>query len=182
MYHVACGMRPHTIWAGTSTLSCLCCTPLRRGSLHIQAHVGRAYASEHGQCTPSDVLQDCARVMLCIYCATCHTQGIVRQRLLDLLTDTLRAQLLRICGYKVDLVEFVSTEHTPRNLLIRAVKVAGSNQARNADGTSHKAQGGAGAQDVAMRAALVQEYEALKAFWGGVTPYLESLLVEQLKA
>ncbi|KAJ9527353.1 hypothetical protein QJQ45_025624 [Haematococcus lacustris] len=48
--------------------------------------------------------------------------GILRQRMLDVLTDSLRALLLRIVGYKVDVVEFVSAEHTPRNVLIRAVR------------------------------------------------------------
>jgi hypothetical protein len=48
-------------------------------------------------------------------------QGIVRQRFLDMATDTLRAALLRLAGYDTDVVEFVPTEHTPRNLLIRAV-------------------------------------------------------------
>ncbi|MBI1378090.1 MAG: methyltransferase [Frankiales bacterium] len=48
--------------------------------------------------------------------------GLLRERFLDVLTDTVRAALLRIVGYRVDTVEFVSDEHTPRNLLIRAVR------------------------------------------------------------
>jgi hypothetical protein len=36
------------------------------------------------------------------------------------LTDTFRAQLLRLAGYSVDVVEFVDSRHTPRNALIRA--------------------------------------------------------------
>lgn len=51
--------------------------------------------------------------------------GILRQRTLDAATDALRAALLRAAGYRTDIVEFISAEHTPRNLLIRAVKVAG---------------------------------------------------------
>jgi hypothetical protein len=48
--------------------------------------------------------------------------GIVRERLGDLLTDSLRAELLRAHGYRADVIEFVSTEHTARNLMIRAVR------------------------------------------------------------
>ena len=46
--------------------------------------------------------------------------GILRERLADLLTDAFRAQLLRILGYRVKIVEFVSPEATPRNLMLRA--------------------------------------------------------------
>ena len=46
--------------------------------------------------------------------------GIVKERFADLLTDSLRAELLRINGYKADIIEFVSIDHTPRNLMIRA--------------------------------------------------------------
>ena len=48
--------------------------------------------------------------------------GLVKERLGDLLTDTLRAQILRIVGYRVEIIEFIGGEHTPRNLMIRAVK------------------------------------------------------------
>ncbi len=47
-------------------------------------------------------------------------QGILRERLADVLTDSLRAALLRQHGYRVEVVEFVDSAHTPRNLLIRA--------------------------------------------------------------
>ncbi|MET3962483.1 SAM-dependent methyltransferase [Marmoricola sp. OAE513] len=46
--------------------------------------------------------------------------GILRERFADTLTDALRAALLRTRGYRVDVVEFVGSEHTPRNTLIRA--------------------------------------------------------------
>jgi SAM-dependent methyltransferase len=48
--------------------------------------------------------------------------GLMKERLGDLLTDSLRAQLLRLVGYRVEVIEFVAGEHTPRNLMIRAVK------------------------------------------------------------
>ena len=48
--------------------------------------------------------------------------GVMKERLGDLLTDSLRAHLLRIVGYRVEIIEFIGGEHTPRNLMIRAVK------------------------------------------------------------
>lgn len=47
---------------------------------------------------------------------------ILRERLADVLTDALRAAVLRLVGYRTDVVEFVDAEHTPRNALIRAVR------------------------------------------------------------
>lgn len=47
-------------------------------------------------------------------------QGILKERLADILADNYRAQLLRIFGYRVNIVEFVALEVSPRNLLIRA--------------------------------------------------------------
>jgi hypothetical protein len=46
--------------------------------------------------------------------------GILRERYADVLTDALRAALLRRAGYRVDVVEFIDSKHTPRNLLLRA--------------------------------------------------------------
>jgi hypothetical protein len=48
--------------------------------------------------------------------------GLMKERLGDLLTDSFRAQLLRLVGYRVEVIEFIGGEHTPRNLMIRAVK------------------------------------------------------------
>ena len=83
--------------------------------------------------------------------------GILKQRLSDILTDTFRALVLRIMGYKTDVVEFVSPEHTDKNLMIRAVRGSQRNKAR-----------------------YIQEYLDLKKYWG-VTPYLETLLGERFK-
>lgn len=47
--------------------------------------------------------------------------GILRERFADVLTDAVRAALLRMLGYRVAVVEFVDSAHTPRNTLIRAV-------------------------------------------------------------
>ena len=47
---------------------------------------------------------------------------ILRERFADVLTDSLRAAALRAAGYRVDVVEFVDSKHTPRNALLRAVR------------------------------------------------------------
>ena len=81
--------------------------------------------------------------------------GILNERLGDILTDTFRAAILRIMGYRTDVIQFVSTEHTAKNLMIRSVK---ARLPRNAH--------------------LIEEYQALKAFWH-ITPYLERLLGDE---
>lgn len=48
--------------------------------------------------------------------------GILRERLASLATDAARAELLTEWGYKTDVIEFIDAEHTPKNLIIRAVK------------------------------------------------------------
>jgi len=48
--------------------------------------------------------------------------GLAKERLSALVTDALRAQLLELAGYRAQLVEFVDFEHTPKNVLIRAVR------------------------------------------------------------
>ncbi|CUR61285.1 conserved hypothetical protein [metagenome] len=80
--------------------------------------------------------------------------GILRERFADTLTDALRATLLRRAGYRVDVVEFVESAHTPRNTLLRAVRTPGSADA---------AEGAA------------REYDELLATWG-VHPRLGELL------
>jgi hypothetical protein len=84
--------------------------------------------------------------------------GILRERLGDILTDTFRALILRLVGYRTEVLEFVAVEHTPKNLMIRAVNTQAS-----------------------APASLIAEYQAMKAYWG-VTPYLETLLGEHLKS
>lgn len=81
--------------------------------------------------------------------------GILKKRLADMLTDTFRALILRIMGYKTDVVEFIAAEHTDKNLMIRAVR-------RLSPGNPE----------------YIQEYLALKNYWA-VTPYLETLLGER---
>jgi hypothetical protein len=76
--------------------------------------------------------------------------GILRERLADLLTDTFRAQILRVLGFRVNVVEFVSPDATARNLLIKAEFSVKPGQQ-----------------------AAVSEYLELRDFWK-VTPWLET--------
>ena len=78
-------------------------------------------------------------------------QAILRERFADVLTDALRAALLRANGYTVDVVEFIDSAHTPRNVLLRARRTGRTDESRRA------------------------EYGALTAQWA-VTPALERLL------
>lgn len=48
--------------------------------------------------------------------------GIIKERMAALYTDALRAQILEYMGYRVQILEFIDMEHTPKNLLIRAVR------------------------------------------------------------
>ncbi|MFT4262412.1 MAG: SAM-dependent methyltransferase [Nocardioides sp.] len=82
--------------------------------------------------------------------------GILRERLADTLTDGIRASLLRISGYKVDVVQFVESRHTPRNTLLRAVRTGGAVGAM---------KGGS----------VRKEYDELVSTWG-VRPKLADLL------
>lgn len=83
--------------------------------------------------------------------------GILKEHLGDILTDAFRASILRMMGYKTDVVQFVSAEHTPKNLMIRAVKSVSP-----------------------VNPKFVQEYKDLKNFWK-VTPYLEHLLGDVMR-
>ncbi len=48
--------------------------------------------------------------------------GLIRERMAALLTDSLRASLLEQAGYRVQILEFIDMSHTPKNVLIRAVR------------------------------------------------------------
>ena len=51
--------------------------------------------------------------------------GIIKERSAALFTDALRAQILESVGYRTQILEFIDMEHTPKNILIRAVKQGG---------------------------------------------------------
>ena len=59
--------------------------------------------------------------------------GILRERLADTLTDAFRANLLRENGYRVDVIDFVESQHTPRNTLIRAVRTGHASERATRD-------------------------------------------------
>jgi SAM-dependent methyltransferase len=84
--------------------------------------------------------------------------GLVKERLVDLITDSLRAQILKLLGYRVDIVEFIGGEHTARNILIRAVKTNQSSADIDKD-----------------------RYQQMLSQWQ-IKPYLAKLLAAELKA
>ena len=80
----------------------------------------------------------------------------MRQSTAGILTDSFRALILRIVGYRTEIIEFVTLEQTSKNLTIWVVRGVGVGER-----------------------CLIEEYITLKAFWH-VTPYLELLLGERL--
>lgn len=84
------------------------------------------------------------------------SHGILKERFAALATDAIRSKLLDIVGYKTQLLEFIDMEHTPKNILIRAVKSGEPNTG-----------------------ALWQEYETFRNFLGA-EPYLENALRDRL--
>ncbi len=81
----------------------------------------------------------CAKAQVIICAPCCHKQirkelntvfplntitqyGILEERQSEILTDTIRAQILEAYGYKTKVFEFISTEHTPKNILIVGIK------------------------------------------------------------
>ena len=53
--------------------------------------------------------------------------GLIKERFASLVTDALRAEYLEQAGYSVQILEFIDMEHTPKNILIRAVKKQSKN-------------------------------------------------------
>ena len=78
--------------------------------------------------------------------------GILKERFGDILTDAIRAQILRIMGYRTEIIEFVGDEHTPRNIMIRAIKT-----------------------DAPLDQTAVDRYKELVSFWN-LTPKLSQLV------
>lgn len=84
-------------------------------------------------------------------------QSILRERLCDILTDSFRAMILRILGYKTKVIEFVSNEATARNIMLKCVSGVKPGQP-----------------------GPVGEYLSLKDYWK-VVPWLETRLGETLE-
>jgi len=57
--------------------------------------------------------------------------GILKERMAAIFTDAIRAELLESKGYKTQILEFIDMEHTPKNLLIRAIKQSEDKQDGN---------------------------------------------------
>lgn len=57
--------------------------------------------------------------------------GIIKERFAALATDSIRGLMLEACGYKTDIMEFIDIAHSPKNLLIRAVKKNVSQDKKN---------------------------------------------------
>ena len=88
--------------------------------------------------------------------------GIITERFASLLTDTVRALLLQACGYTVQIMEFIETEHTPKNILIHAVKKSQSSD-----------------QAERLKTTALRQYRRIKESFC-IEPALERLLAELL--
>ncbi len=77
--------------------------------------------------------------------------GLIKERMSALVTDSLRASVLEILGYQVQVLEFIDMEHTPKNILIRAFKKEG---------------------DISR---AIEEYKHFKQFWH-LEPYIEQAM------
>ncbi|WP_427151620.1 SAM-dependent methyltransferase [Fusobacterium nucleatum subsp. nucleatum ATCC 23726] len=77
--------------------------------------------------------------------------GIVLDKFASLATDSFRSLTLELCGYKTKMIEFIDMEHTPKNILIKAIKSRSSNLKEK-----------------------LKEYNSLKKFLG-IQPLLEEL-------
>ena len=63
--------------------------------------------------------------------APVFSYGLIKERMASLFTDALRAQILESKGYQVQVLEFIDMEHTPKNILIRAVKKGKAKDSRD---------------------------------------------------
>ena len=111
-----------------------------------------------------------ASLIVCVPC--CHKQirqelhvttplnnitkyGILKERQAEIITDSIRALLMELFGYKTNVFEFVSTEHTPKNVMIIGEKTTKENP--------NKQQ-------------ILQDIAAIKEIYGIKSHYLETIL------
>lgn len=66
--------------------------------------------------------------------------GLIKERMAALITDAYRANLLEAYGYETQILEFIDMEHTPKNILLRAVKRAGIGYAPGSISNNKKQQ------------------------------------------
>ncbi len=83
--------------------------------------------------------------------------GILKERISSLVTDAARGNLLEVVGYNVQFVEFIDLEHTPKNIMIRAIYNGQKNEK------------------------ALAEYLKYKEFWN-IDPYLEKSIKEYLQS
>ena len=122
-------------WKARYILSAPCCQP------ELQKHLGSLSGRAGHPAAPfSGLLR----------------QSILRERLCDILTDAYRALILRVLGFKVQVIEFVSSEATARNVMLKCEYGVKAGQP-----------------------GPVSEYLELRDFWG-VTPWLETRFGELL--
>ena len=81
--------------------------------------------------------------------------GILKERQAEIITDSLRAMIMEAYGYKTNVFEFISTEHTPKNLMIVGRKFVEVNPEKQR---------------------IIQNIDAIKNIFGIKNHYLEILL------
>ena len=81
--------------------------------------------------------------------------GILKERQAEIITDSLRAMILEAYGYKTNVFEFISLEHTPKNVMIVGRKVSGAKPNREQ---------------------ILKNIAAIKQLYGIEKHYLETLL------
>jgi len=82
--------------------------------------------------------------------------GILKEKLATLITDSLRANVLEIMGYRTQVIEFIDMEHTPKNVMIRAFF-----------------------EDISNTAKVIKQYNDFKSEWQ-ISPYIEEAFGKNL--
>lgn len=108
--------------------------------------------------------------------------GILKERSAAIMTDAIRANLLEYSGYRTQVLEFIDMEHSPKNLLIRAVKPSSGRENREnkvlqeAEDGSRRSDVNTKTKTVKQKKALEEVEELMKTF--GLKPTLYKLLME----
>ena len=78
------------------------------------------------------------RDMNCETLAPMFQYGLIKERTAALFTDALRADILKDWGYKVQILEFIDMEHTPKNILIRGILQKNGDEVAEPDSASNE--------------------------------------------